>query len=377
MIQKICPFCLDTFDGDLIKDHIGIHHLGLHSSGAIQPKKKFSEDEENGQECTQKYSEFDLKVPGKYIFACEECGKQFPTERAYNIHGIIVHDHNFVFAGPAPRKKDVVKQEPETKHRKVKCDHCPQEFRLKRSYRQHLLKVHKGAKFQCEFCPKSFSNKTNRDEHISAAHKGVKYECSQCNDKFTFKRSMKRHIETVHEKIKNYHCAHCDKAFSTSHAKKTHVKSVHEKIKDLQCDQCDKRFASTSILIGHKETHSDTQYKCELCNDWLSSKSSLKRHMQLRHPKEEIIRSNCNFCDKTFARIQGLKIHIKSVHEKKRDLQCPHCPKRFSSSSDLSQHKKVVHREVRLREGYYKCQKCPKTYLRKASLNNHSRSSHE
>ena len=43
MILKICPFCLDTFDEDLIKDHIGIHHLGLHSA-AIE--KKFSEDEE-------------------------------------------------------------------------------------------------------------------------------------------------------------------------------------------------------------------------------------------------------------------------------------------------------------------------------------------
>ena len=35
-IEKICPFCEKIFDEDLIKDHIGIEHLGL-ETGAFQP----------------------------------------------------------------------------------------------------------------------------------------------------------------------------------------------------------------------------------------------------------------------------------------------------------------------------------------------------
>ena len=36
MIEKICPFCEEVFSEDLIKDHIGIEHLGL-DTGAFQP----------------------------------------------------------------------------------------------------------------------------------------------------------------------------------------------------------------------------------------------------------------------------------------------------------------------------------------------------
>ena len=35
MIEKICPFCEKVFDEELIKDHIGIEHLGL-ETGALE-----------------------------------------------------------------------------------------------------------------------------------------------------------------------------------------------------------------------------------------------------------------------------------------------------------------------------------------------------
>ena len=54
MIEKICPFCEEVFGEDLIKDHIGIEHLGL-ETGAFQS----------------------TEVPESNTFDCKDCDEKF------------------------------------------------------------------------------------------------------------------------------------------------------------------------------------------------------------------------------------------------------------------------------------------------------------
>ena len=61
MAQKICPFCEKIFDQDLIKDHIGIEHLGLKA---------------------------ELKTIKEEVkcFECEKCDEIFNEESDLKIH---------------------------------------------------------------------------------------------------------------------------------------------------------------------------------------------------------------------------------------------------------------------------------------------------
>ena len=63
MIGKICPFCEEVFDQDLIKDHIGIEHFGSQND----------------------------------VIACKDCDKKLTSQSDWKIHQNIVHP-SFKFA---------------------------------------------------------------------------------------------------------------------------------------------------------------------------------------------------------------------------------------------------------------------------------------
>ena len=48
-----------------------------------------------------------------------------------------------------------------------------------------------------------------------------------------------------------------------------------------------------------------------------------------------------------FGQKGNLTRHIETVHEKRRDHACPHCPSAFGQKGDLKTHIKVVHEKRR------------------------------
>ena len=52
--------------------------------------------------------------------------------------------------------------------------------------------------------------------------------------------------------------------------------------------------------------------------------------------------NKCGGCEKAFKEEQGLKDHIRIVHEGKR-INCPECDKPFVSKSTLKKHIDAVH----------------------------------
>ena len=87
MIEKICPFCEKIFDIELIKDHIGIKHLGL-ETGAFQPADVSENNAFECKDCEEKLTnESDLKIHQNiahpsFKFACEKCDKRFLSGRS-------------------------------------------------------------------------------------------------------------------------------------------------------------------------------------------------------------------------------------------------------------------------------------------------------
>ena len=55
--------------------------------------------------------------------------------------------------------------------------------------------------------------------------------------------------------------------------------------------------------------------------------------------------NECNNCDKTFRSLSLLKIHVRAVHEGKKDYKCEHCENSFSRPSTLYNHIKNIHKQ--------------------------------
>ena len=77
----------------------------------------------------------------------------------------------------------------------------------------------------------------------------------------------------------------------------------------------------------------------------------------------------CTYCEGVAFEYAGkLKTHIETVHEKRRDHACPHCPSAFGVKSSLKTHIKTVHEKRR----DHACPYCPGVaYQTKGHLTRH------
>ena len=332
MIEKICPFCEEVFDEDLIKDHIGINHLGLESGAFHSSNDENTESSLDCKDCDKKLtSESDLKIHENIVhpifkFTCDKCDKRFLFERSVNLHQKVVHSNQ----GSAKTnetillKKELREQSP--KHNNSKSDSM-----------SNKSGIHQGRKFKCEQCPKHFSVKSHLKRHITLVHQGIlKFKCHDCPRRFSCQANMKIHVKGVHKKIKDLQCEYCKKSFSRKWSLNVH-KITHSKIRDrMNCSKCDKTFVSETTLKVHiKMVHDKIKdQQCEHCLNVFLTKSELKRHM-ITHSDRRI---KCSKCENTFASKETLKIHMKMVHEKIKNFKCENCSKSFFAKSDLKRH---------------------------------------
>ncbi|MFX1506584.1 MAG: C2H2-type zinc finger protein [Promethearchaeota archaeon] len=136
-----------------------------------------------------------------------------------------------------------------------------------------------------------------------------------------------------------------------------------------KCEECGKRFSREDGLRRHiRRVHEGKKYKCKHCDKEFSYHSGLSMHVKSVHEK---ITFKCDQCSKIFRRETGLTRHIKTIHEGKR-YRCKKCNKEYSYLSNLANHFKIVHEGKKFR-----CQLCSKEYNEKRLLNLHVKRMHE
>ena len=113
---------------------------------------------------------------------------------------------------------------------------------------------------------------------------------------------IKKHARSVHEKIKDHKCDECGQCFVAKSKLELHIKAIHRKIKDQFCDQCDYATSYPDELRKHKNTmHSEDRgdgIECPECGKMLASKGSLRIHVRQVHQKVKNV--SCLLCLEMF-----------------------------------------------------------------------------
>ncbi len=86
------------------------------------------------------------------------------------------------------------------KNRLHACSYCHRKFPS--SYLKiHTNAMHLGKKVKCPHCPREFKWPGSQYLHIDSDHKHIKYQCQLCNKSFTRRDNRARHVNTKHPKI--------------------------------------------------------------------------------------------------------------------------------------------------------------------------------
>ena len=80
------------------------------------------------------------------------------------------------------------------------------------------------------------------------------------------------------------------------------------------------------------------RFKCHQCDYNCSKNSDLKRHIKSVHDKIKDIECPKEDCDYNCSKNSTLKRHIKMVHDKIKDFECHQCDYKTSENSNLQRH---------------------------------------
>lgn len=226
------------------------------------------------------------KFDGSGPVGCEEPSCSYVTRSlsSYKAH-MMMH-----------QRKDILRNVKKT------CPVCKLGFKTVIKLKEHLQSQHgtrmfgKDIRCNVEECNKNIEE-SNFYDHVIFGHFGEQYKlkCDQCNFKTTTSSKLKNHL-MMHLDERPFKCQDCDKTFRTKSQLTEHSLVLHSQEQTISCNECLASFNTQTQLTKHK----------------------LSKHSNI------IV--SCHLCEKTFSSPQGLKTHIRNVHNKSQSkLICSSC----------------------------------------------------
>lgn len=246
----------------------------------------------------------------------------------------------------------------------------------------------------CPFCASVFSSTIRLSHHISH-HVEINAGITCCLVRYTERESFIKHLQESHvicreDNVTNI-CRTCGYSADTQDALQTHIidehaneqdrkkgkeiskllkdSTIHQKYISVACPECHKVFSNKYHMLTHLKRHSEiTIYICELCEKTYSNASNLSKHKRLVH--RGILSFICRFCGEAFPSRQTRDTHSR-IHSGDAPYHCDYCTKSFRSKQTLQRHIEM-HLDIRK----YACHFCPKKFRKGSHLMYHI-STHE
>ncbi|XVF24778.1 hypothetical protein REPUB_Repub13aG0157000 [Reevesia pubescens] len=240
-----------------------------------------------------------------------------------------------------------------------KCEDCGATFKKPAHLKQHLQSHSLERPFVClvDDCHASYGRKDHLNRHL-LQHQGKLFKCpiENCNLEFAFQGNMKRHVKEFHDEDssspdtgsqKQHVCQEvgCGKVFKFASKLKKH-EDAHVKLDSVEafCSEpsCMKYFTNEQCLKAHVQ--SCHQYiNCQICGT-NQLKKNIKRHLRSHESGVASERIKCHFegCLHTFSTQSNLCQHVKAVHEELKPFACSFsgCGMRFSYKHVRDNHEK-------------------------------------
>ncbi|XP_030372680.1 transcription factor grauzone [Scaptodrosophila lebanonensis] len=263
---------------------------------------------------------------------------------------------------------------------------CGRKFYIRKALAEHVMVHGNPEQFKCTKCGRIFQDsrtleiheQTHTNPQTETKEKRV-FQCEKCPKTFSTKAAIEYHIVSKHVPKSDFKftCPECNKKVPTERKLKEHLKYMHDPETAIICDKCGKTVRSQANLKKHHELeHSDgprpkpDPVQCEICGTWLRHINGLKQHMKTIHepPGGE---HRCPICNKTSTNSRALKRHIYHNHECERKFKCTMCEKAFKRPQDLREHTSTHTGEV-----LYTCPNCPMTFFSNANMYKHRQRLH-
>ncbi|XP_053623328.1 transcription factor Ouib-like [Plodia interpunctella] len=216
------------------------------------------------------------------------------------------------------------------------CTECGSVFPYFDSLKKHMID-HFGT-FVCDMCGACFLEATSLRTHIKSHNKvEASFPCEVCGKNLKSKYSRYLHIATIHEKKPTVNCYKCEASFLSHALRNKHLIEVHGDNRTFPCKLCDKVYNRRKTLMEHNRRNHLKVFKhqCDLCDQKFYLPSRLKEHMAT-HTGERNFR--CEYCEKTYPRLQSLQEHIRSHGDRK--YKCDFCNSAFTQNGSLKNHMK-------------------------------------
>lgn len=266
--------------------------------------------------------------------------------------------------------------------------------------------------YTCCVCLGSFDSKENLISKLNSSGRAYyvckpcyhgelanEFRCGTCNVKFETQGALDTHMAN-HKKT--YQCIKCQQSFASEYEIQVHVAThVMQEGNVHDCKICGTVFDSPAKLQCHliEHTFEATEIRCYVCNSLFTHASAIQMHV-LEHGLGAR-RYVCTHCPQSFFFAAELQNHILSAHNDslalspspapsapKMELQCPMCPKTFTSLLALGSHRKTHDKKSpspmptssssssASGEETLKCSLCPETFPNLGELQHHFLSSH-